>query len=179
MPARKLLAAVTTGLWLLALSGPAAAFDLDLNWGHVTTYWERINDRLMAIAETNALDFDWVDGLAAMEPAAGEDRTPQDVTEAIAVFRQRLDRINESFGVGPAKTHDPQLARGEAVYAAYLDSGYLLDSMILAIIENDPVQVVGQYYPGLKKAEGGLPGAYGQVDLANRRIQSIIDQFGY
>ena len=166
-------------LVLLATSGgPARALDLEMRWGHVTTYWERINEVVMSIAEHNALDFDWLDELTAMTPPDGKGKTAADVTAAVAAFRAKIDALNGASDVAPAQVHNPDLAADGTIFAAYLDTGFLLDALVLHIIHNDPVRVVGQYYPRFEDAGGDAGKAWGMVMLADKRLASVLEELG-
>ena len=88
--------AVLAVVFAVLPGGRADAFDLDMRWGHVTTYWDQINAVVLSIAEHNALDFDWLDKLQAMTPPDGKGKTAADVSVAIEAFRAKLDMALDS-----------------------------------------------------------------------------------
>lgn len=159
-------------------SGPARAYDVELRWGHVTTIWQRINQVVMSIAEKVAFDDDWLKGLKDMKPPAGDGKAEADVTVAVASFRTALDRYNAAKKVEPTQIHRPDLAPDGSLAAAYLDSGYLLDAIILRVVKADPVRVIGQYFPRFEDAGGGLAEAYGEIARAEARLKAIMKEEG-
>ncbi|MEO5336783.1 MAG: hypothetical protein H7841_07815 [Magnetospirillum sp. WYHS-4] len=171
---RRLLAVLA----LLCTADPALAYDVELRWGHVTTTWQRINLVLMSVAEKVALDDEWLDKLKAVKPAAGAGRTAADVNEAIAAFRRKLDKLSTKHKVDPAPTHRPDIAPDGTLAAAYLDSGFLLDALILQVVKNDPVRVIGQYYPRFEDAKGGEAETYGLILQADERLAAIMAELG-
>jgi hypothetical protein len=165
-------------IYVLLGGGGAQAYDVELRWGHVTTTWQRINQVLMSIAEKVAMDDDWLKQLADMKPAAGAGVTEADATAAIAAFRSALDRYNATHKVDPAQVHRPELAPDGSLAAAYLDSGYLLDAVILQVVKSDPVRVIGQYFPRFEDAGGGLAEAHGEIGRADARLKAIMTELG-
>lgn len=165
-------------LFALLGSGPARAYDVELRWGHVTTTWQRINLVLMSIAEKVAMDDDWLKQLKDMKPVPGAGKTEADAAAVIASFRSALDRYNATHKVDPASVHRPDLAPDGSLAAAYLDSGYLLDAIILQVVKSDPVRVIGQYFPRFEEAGGGLPEAYGEIGRAEARLKAIMTELG-
>lgn len=171
---RRLFGALALVLW----AGGASAYDLELRWGHVTTYWERINQVLLSIAEKVAMDDDWLKKLKDMKPVAGAGKSPSDVAAAITGFRERLDRFNASKKVDAASLHRRDLAPDGSLAAAYLDSGFLLDAIILQVVKNDPVRVIGQYFPRFEAAKGGEAETFGEIALADERLKAIMTELG-
>lgn len=178
MAALRLLVVLGAVIGFALCAGPARAFDANLGWGHVSTYWHAINEVVMSIAEHNALDDDWLKSLQDMPPADGAGKSAADVTAIIAEFRANLDKLNAEFDVGPAQVHPSDLAPDGSLSAAFLDTGFLLDALVLHVVKNDPVRVIGQYYPELdfKEASGEVGETYGFVFQANERIKAIFEE---
>ena len=100
--------------------------------------------------------------------------TPGDVLVQVAAFRDKLDRLNAASGLEETPIyHDPQ--GGEVTPSVvFLNSGNVLDSLVLLLIRIDGERLVGGFYARHDFTGRTPSNVFGLVELANRRIDELM-----
>jgi len=167
------IAAIAGIVAILAVLGARAqAADLGLTPGHVVSLWKNINNALLTAADI-LQGPEGRTALEAMKEESFSDKTPADVQDKVVEFRTKLDKATASMGLNPTTTYkDP---RGGAVTPSvvFMNSGYVLDSMVLTLIYLDGQRLVSGYYASHDFSGKGPSDAYAQVELANRRLKAL------
>lgn len=155
---------------------PTQAAQLQLTLDRVCAVWENINGILLVIGAADAIDDDWVAELNAMQPESLSGKDRGDVAKAMVTFRDRLGKL---YAEAEHPLPDTGAINGEpGVAAIYLGSGRVLDSLILYLIAFDPIAQVANYYVPPKAGSRGANEAAALIELATRRLDSIIEDRG-
>lgn len=168
----KLMLTVAVGLAIVPGSGHAV--ELGLTPSHVFSLWTNINTALVTTGSAVTGDDDVSRRLAGMSPAAFHDKTPGNVLEQVAAFRDKLDRLKAASGLNATQVYrDPE--GGEVTPSVvFLNSGHVLDSLVLLLIHSDSKRLVGGFY-ARHEISGKTPSnVFGLVDLANRRMDALM-----
>jgi hypothetical protein len=157
---------------------PGGALELGLTPSQVFSLWTNINDCLLASTGVVSGDREWRESLEATSPRRFEGKAPADVLERLTVFRAKLDELRRTAGLAP-------VAAVEHGYSAvtpsdvFLNSGQVLDGLVEWLIVNTGrEQLVSRFYTR-HGFTGKVPNdVFGLVDLADRRIDSILARRG-
>lgn len=173
---RRLLPALLA-VFILIPGQTARATDLGLTPDHVFGLWQSVNTALIDAPGWLAGDRSLAEPIAALAPKATDPtRTPGDVLAQIAAFRDKLDVIRNGLGLLPT----PKFAyRGEVTpTVVFLNSGHVLDSLVIAMIERDDGRDVSKFF-FRNDVENKTPGdVYALVELANRRLDLLTGAGG-
>lgn len=156
-------------------AGQSAALELGLTPSNVFSLWINVNDALLATARISSGGADRAAELAAMKPRQFEGKKPADVLGQAFAFRDKLDRLRDSAGLGPTK----RIGEGDGAEitpsVVFLNSGHVLDGLVLWIVRNSgKEQLVSQFYT-LHDVSGKTPSdVFGLVELANRRLEFLL-----
>jgi hypothetical protein len=167
------LAAIAGIVLAVALcSARSEAADLGLTPSHIVSLWTNINSTLLTAAEIVR----GPEGRTALEAMTAKNfpgKSPRDVQDKVVEFRTKLDTIVTSMGLDPTTTYADPHGGDVTPSVVFMNSGYVLDSMVRAIIGLDGQRLVSGFYTR-HDLSGLSPGdAYAQVDLANRRLDVI------
>ena len=173
MQMRKIMPVLAISVGLAVVPGPGTAVELGLTPSHVFSLWTNINAALVTTGSSMTGDDDLSRQLADMPPNAFHDKTPGDVLVQVAAFRDKLDRLKAASGLEETPVyHDPE--GGEVTPSVvFLNSGYVLDSLVLLLIRNDGERLVGGFYERHDFAGKTPSNVFGLVELANRRIDTL------
>ena len=174
MQMRKIMPVLAISVGLAVVPGPGTAVELGLTPSHVFSLWTNINAALVTTGSAMTGDEDLSRQLAEMAPTAFHDKTPGDVLEQVAVFRDKLDRLKAASGLEETPIyHDPE--GGEVTPSVvYLNSGNVLDSLVLLMIRIDGERLVGGFYAPHDFTGRTPSNVFGLVELADRRIDALI-----
>jgi hypothetical protein len=168
----KLMLTVAVGLAIVLRSGHAV--ELGLTPSHVFSLWTNINAAVVTMGSAVTGDGDVSRRLAAMPPTAFHDKTPSNVIEQVAAFRDKLDRLNAASGLKATQVYrDPE--GGEVTPSVvFLNSGHVLDSLVLLLIRSDSERLVGGFYARHEFGDKTPSNVFGLVELANRRMAALM-----
>ena len=146
--------------------------------GQVFALWTNINHCLLATARVVSADREWRESLAAMTPRRFEGKTPDHVLEGLAAFRAKLDEMRRTAGLARVGADDG--GHGTTTPSVvFLNSGRVLNGLVEWLIVNTGrEQLVSRFYTW-HAFTGKVPSdVFAQVDLAERRIDSILARRG-
>jgi len=172
----KVVLIIVIAIGAVAAAPAARAQELGLTPNHVVSLWTDTNDALVVVAGVISDDEAWVDRLAATTARSFSGKAPADVLERVAAFRDKLDRLRRSGGLEPTQRYDNG---GGAVTPSvvFLNSGHVLDAVVSWIIENTGrEQLVSGFYTRHGFSGKTPSDAFAMVDLANRRIDLILEK---
>ena len=157
---------------------PGAATHRGMTSSQAFGLWTNINESLDAVARVISGDRAWRARLRAMRPAPFQGKRSADVLRQVERYRLKIDALRRRAGLGPSAGrlgYNPPVSSS----AVYLASGSVLNAQIGWLIRRtDRRQLVSQYYQR-RDFTGKAPGdVYGLVDLANRRMDAILDRAG-
>ncbi len=172
------LGAVALGT--VASPGQARALELGLTPSQVFGLWVNINNSLLAVGGLTSDDERWVGELSATAPKPFEGKQPRDVLALVKAFQSRFHDFHsphndESPG---RRTGTPSGDGGERTVTpsdVFLESGHVLDDLVGHILELGNRKLpITQFY-ARNSFRGKTPShVYGLVDLAHRRLASIL-----
>lgn len=164
--------AVVAGTSIVPANGFAQ--ELGLSPSHVVSLWTNINNALVTTARITSDTAVSHESLARMSPQVFSDKKPADVLEAVVAFRGKLDRLRRKSGLKATG----QYGEGEGRVTpsvVFLNSGLVLDGLVYWVVKNTgPDQLVSGFYTRHDLSGKTPSDAFGQVDLANRRIDKIL-----
>lgn len=164
--------AVAAGMSIVPANGFAQ--ELGLSPSHVVSLWANINNALVTAARITSDTAAWRENLARMSPQVFSDKKPTDVLEAVVAFRGKLDRLRRKSGLKATGRY----GEGEGKVTpsvVFLNSGLVLDGLVYWVVKNTgPDQLVSGFYTRHDFTGKTPSDAFGQVDLANRRIDKIL-----
>lgn len=163
---------------LMALPSASRANEIELSAAQVASAWNNINGALIVIGASTAIDDDWTESFKAMAAAPVQGKTLGDVVSQAELFRKKLNVLlaeNEfepmTFGVNPILASDsPPMV--------YLNSGRVMDALILLLNQIDPLAFIAQYYALDNDKEKTANDAYASVALANQRMDAYMEENG-
>ncbi len=151
------------------------ALELGLTPSNVFSLWTNINDALLAVARISSDNANWAKKVEASAPRAFAGKTPANVLERVAEFREKLDRLRRRDGM--AKT--ARFENGDGVVSpsvVFLNSGHVLDGVALWIVNKTTKEQLVSPFFRRHDVSGKTPSdVFGLVDLANRRIDTILE----
>lgn len=164
--------AVVAGMSIVPANGFAQ--ELGLTPSHVVSLWVNVNNALVTTARISSDAASWHESLARMSPKVFSDKKPADVLEAVVAFRGKLDRLRQKSGLKATGRYGEGEGR-VTPSVVFLNSGLVLDGLVHWVVKNTgPDQLVSGFYTR-HDVSGKTPSdAFGQVDLANRRIDKIL-----
>ena len=157
------------------VSRPGDSVELGLTPSHVFSLWTNINAALVTMGSAVTSDAGVSRRLAGMAPSVFHDKTPSDVIKQVEAFRDRLDSLRAASGLKATKVyHDPE--GGEVTPSVvFLNSGHVLDSLVLLLIHSDGDRLVGGFYARHEIGGKTPSNVFGLVELANRRIAVLME----
>ena len=153
----------------------AHAQELGLTPSHVYGLWTNINNALVAVADASSGGGQVLaESLNAATPNNFENKKPSHVLERAIEFRAKLDRMLAAENLKPTKRYE-NIGGSVTPSVVFLNSGHLLDSVVLWIVANSSrEQMINPFYT-LHAFSGKTPSdVFSLVDLANRRIDKIL-----
>ena len=169
----RLFAIVLVALAMAPRGGQA--LELGLTPSNVFSLWTNINDALLTVTSISPDNSNWANKVEASAPRAFTDKTPAAVLERVFEFRGKLDRLRRKDGM--AKT--AQYENGDGVVSpsvVFLNSGYVLDGVALWIVRKTTKEQLVSRFFRRHDVSGKTPSdVFGLVDLANRRIDMILE----
>ena len=161
---------------LLALFvSPARSVELGLTPNQVFATWMNINSALVALGGAVSGDEQLSGRMAAMEPSVFKGKKPADVLKQLAIFRGRLDRLRSQKGLKATPVFQDPAGGKVTPSVVFLNSGYVLDSTVLMLIRLDETRLIGGYYKRYDVSGKTPDGPYSLIDLANRRIGTLLN----
>ena len=175
---KSLLLATALAVSFMVPVSKASELELGMTPSHVFGLWTNINACLLAVAGLHAQDTAWQGQLSAMTPQKFEDKKPSDVLDRVAEFRSKLDRLREAAGLDLTKKLDS--GDGQVTPSVvFLNSGHVLNGLVDWSIRNSgPDFLVSRFYDRHAFDDKTPSDVFGLVDMANRRIDSILTKRG-
>ena len=168
---RMSLAVVLTVLFVT----PVGAIELGLTPSHVFATWININTSLVALGQANAKDDGRTAQLKAMKPEVFEGKKPSDVLDQVVAFRSKIDRLRLQYGLKPSPVYRDPTGGVVTPSVVFMNSGHVLDSTISLLIRLDGKHLVSRYYTRHEISGKSPSDVYGQVTLANRRMDALLN----
>ncbi len=170
----KLMPVMAIAIVLAAMPGPARAVELGLTPSHVYSLWTNINAALVTLGPAMTGSDDISKHLEGMTPSAVKNKTPGDVLGQVAVFRTKLDRIGISSGLKATQVYSDPKGGKVTPSVVFLNSGNVLDSLVLLLIRTDDKQLVSGFYKRHEFSGKTPSNVFSLVELANRRMDALI-----
>lgn len=169
-----LLCTVTAGI----APGVAQASQIELTNNQVFTTWSNINGAVTVIGVSTALDDEWAEEFKAMAPEPVSGKSAADVIAAITQFRAKLDilRADSELDATPVFKHPTR--PDDAPSVLYINSGMIMDSLIMLLISLDPLAFVAHYYAWEEVQGKTLDDLYAQIALATKRVDIYMEENG-
>ncbi len=171
---RKLALLIAISVAMGLAPGDARAQELGLTPSNVLSLWTNVNNALVAVAIVTSGGADRAQRVKATTPETFAGKTPADVLERVAEFRDKLDRLRRKAGL-PATQRYQEDGGTVTPSVVFLNSGHVLDAVVQWLVKHtDRQQLVSPFY-ARHDFSGKTPSdVYGSVDLANRRIDIIL-----
>ena len=155
----------------------AHALDLGLTPRHVFSLWTNINNALIASARIVSNDA-VTESVATMGPKVFIGKVPADVLERARAVREKLDSLRRNSGLKQTVLSDSNEGR-ITPSDVYLNSGNVLDGLVGWLIHGTgPDLLASRFYVRHKFSAKTPSDVFGLVDLANRRLEMILDRAG-
>ncbi len=161
-------------LLLAFAAAPAHAIELGMTPSHVSSLWMNINNALVDSAAALTGDDVLSGKLSAMTPEAFQGKKPGDVLEQVARFRGRLDRLLDKHGQKATPIYLAPEGGDVTPSVVFVNTGHVLDSTVLLLIQVDRERLISGYFTRHDISGKTPSGAYSLVNLANRRMDSLL-----
>ena len=178
MKKRFLISAAVLTLVLAFSSVQVRAVELGLTPSNVVSLWTNINNALVTTGSALPSGIDVSGDLESMTAKAFPGKKPGEVLNQVVQFRDKLDRLRAKSNLkGTPVYKDPQ---GGTVTPSvvFVNSGHVLDSVVLLLNRYDKDQLISGFYTRHDISGKKPSDAYSQVELANRRLDTIIAKAG-
>lgn len=147
---------------------------LGMTPSHVVGQWTNVNECLLTVARYAADRSDVQDTIAAMSPGQFDNKNSGDVLEQIVSFRSKLDRLRSSSKLSATRVYETQDDTITPSHV-FLNSGLALNGLVeWLIVKSEKDQLVSQFYAHHDLSGKTANDAFAAVDLANRRLDSIL-----
>ena len=178
MKKRFVLSAAVLTLVLAFSPAQFRAVELGLTPSNVVSLWININNALVATGSALPDGVDVSGDLKTMTAKAFPGKKPGDVLNQVVRFRGKLDLLRAKSNLKATPVYkDPQ---GGTVTPSvvFVNSGYVLDSVVLLLNRYDKDQLISGFYTRHDISGKKPSDAYSQIELANRRLDTIIAKAG-
>ncbi len=168
---------IAGGVFILSLSlvlvpHRAQAVELGLTPSNVFDLWTNINNALIGTGQ--AKDAALLERLRAINPQSFKGKKPGDVLKQVEAFRDKLDSLGTGYGLKPTPVFKDPAGGTVTPSVVFLNSGYVLDTMVLVLNKADGEHLISDYYLR-RNFNGKTPSdVYAMVELANRRIDALV-----
>lgn len=153
--------------------GEARSSSLELTPDNVFGLWSNINKALIVAAELSGGDAA-VGPMEAEKPSTFSGKSPANVLAMAVEFHEKLNQLIARGDGAPAKallaTADGDVTPG----MVYLNSGLVLDSLVMHVYGLDNDQLIGGFYATPDSSGKSPSDVYSEADLANRRIDILM-----
>lgn len=157
----------------IVFAGEARAASLELTPGNMFGLWSSINKALIAAAELSGGEA-LAGSMEAEKPSSFSGKNSADVLARTVEFHEKLNRLIARGDGAPAKALLKTDGNGVTPGLVYLNSGIVLDSLVLHVYSLDIDQVIGGYYVTSDVPDKSHNDVFSLADLANRRIDLLI-----
>lgn len=171
--ARRIVGLVST-LLLLSMT-PVHAVELGLTPSHVFATWMNINETLVALGGAVGDGEGTADQLRTMQPKNFNGKKPGEVLQQLVAFRGKLDRLGSRYGQKPVSVYEDPEGGVVTPSVVFMNSGHVLDSSILLLISLDETRLVSDFFTRYDISGKTPDGPYSLVDLANRRMDVLLN----
>lgn len=164
------IAGIVAATFLISAKSHAA--ELGLTPSNVVSLWSNINNALLTSAEI----IDGAAGRAALEAmtvGSFPGKKPGDVLAQVVAFRAKLDKVGQRLSLKPTKTYSDPEGGAVTPSVVFMNSGHVLDSIVLTVIKLDGERLIGGLYAAHELSGKSPSDAYAMVELANRRIDVL------
>lgn len=165
-----MFAAVFAALFIIQAKANSA--ELGLTPSNVVSIWTNINGALLTSAEI-ARGEEGRDALEALTIGSFPGKKPADVLQQVAAFRTKLDSIGQKLGLKATTIYTDPDGGTVTPSVVFMNSGYVLDSIVLSVIKRDGERLVSGFYTSYA-INGKKPSdAFAMVELASRRLELL------
>jgi len=172
---RVMIVLLASTVWM-ASTQSRATDTVELTPDNVVTVWQNINEVILVLSASIALDDEWIDGLRDLQPSTTLDTAK--MPSEMNIFHEKLNAILNSSDL---KTLD-RLPHGDdlSTPALYVNSGILLDHLLHYLIASDSLASVSIYYGEGEDTTHGMSDqdVVAQINLANQRLDAFIEENG-
>lgn len=172
------LAAALGILVSLTLAGPSRAAQIELTANQIHTTWSNLNDALIVIAAATAIDDEWTAKFKAMPPEPVQGKTLADVLGQAGLFRKKLNAVLTASSFEPVEPASDIHRAADSAPMVYLNSGRLMDGLILLLVQTDPLSFIAHYYAWPETDDKTADDAYAMAALANQRMDAYMKENG-
>jgi len=151
----------------------AKAGSLELTSGNVFGLWSNINKALIVAAELSGGEA-LAGSMKAEKPSSFSGKNPADVLAQAVEFHKKLNQIIAKGGGAPAKALLETGGTGTTPGMIFLNSGLVLDSLVLHVYGLNNDQLIGGFYVSSDIPDKSPSDVFSLADLANRRIDLLI-----
>jgi hypothetical protein len=164
------IAGIVAALFLFHAKAYSA--ELGLTPSNVVSLWTNINAALVTSAEI-ANGAEGRGALETMTIGSFPGKKPADVLQQVATFRDKLDHVGQKLGLKPTTVYTDPEGGTVTPSVVFMNSGYVLDSMVLAVIKLDGERLVSGFYASHPISGKKPSDTYAMVELANRRMDVL------
>ncbi len=147
---------------------PAQAVELGLTPSNVLDLWTNINNALVGAGE--AKDAALSERLQAMKLQSFKGKKPGDVLKQVEALRGKLDSLGSGYSLKPTPVFKGPAGGTVTPSVVFLNSGYVLDTMVLVLNKVDREHQISGYYKRRDIKDKTPSDVYAMVELANRRM---------
>lgn len=160
---------------LFLFHAKANSAELGLTPSNVVSLWTNINSALLASAEI-ATGAEGRGALESLKIGAFPGKKPADVLAQVTLFRDKLDRVGGKLALKPTAVYTDPEGGTVTPSVVFMNSGHVLDSMVLTVIKLDGEHLVSGFYASHDFSGKKPSDAYAMVELANRRMD-VLQRF--
>lgn len=162
----------------LVFAGTSRATQIELTANQISTTWSNLNDALIVIAAATAIDDEWTAKFKAMAPEPVQGKTLANAVEQATLFRRKLNAVLAANAFEPVESISDRHRATDSPPMVYLNSGRLMDSLILLLIRIDPLAFVAHYYAWSQSDDKTADDVYAMAALANKRMDAYMKENG-
>lgn len=154
------------------------ATQIELTANQINATWSNVNDALIVIAAATAIDDEWTAKFKAMAPEPVKGKPLRDAVEQASQFRGKLNAVLAANSFEPVAAASDAHRADDSPPMVYLNSGRLMDSLILLLIRIDPLAFVAHYYAWSQTDDKTADDVYAMAALANKRMDAYMKENG-
>lgn len=175
---RFFISATVLALVLAFSPAPVRAIELGLTPSNVVSLWTNINNALVATGSSLPGGADVSGDLKAMATKPFPGKKPGEVLNQVVRFRGKLDQLRALSKLKSTPVYKDPLGGTVTPSVVFVNSGYVLDSVVLLLNRYNPDQLISGFYTRHDISGKKPSDAYSQVELANRRLDTILAKAG-
>ena len=111
-----------------------------------------------------------------MAPTPAKGKTLADVIDQANQFRKKLNAVLAANGLDPVNAVSAAGRAPDSPPSVFLNSGVLMDNLILLLNKLDPLAFIAQYYSWTEVTGKSPDDVYAMAALANRRMDVYMKE---